>query len=120
MTERSWTVVLSAVRRLGSLRPFIGAIFAVAIYFAFASKLIRLGTVPRTIYFYAFVSFLALPLPYARSAGHAGHVIGVDPRRAAAWPGLYSSRFAARRQPNSGGLQGRSLVAVGRERRKGF
>ena len=38
------------VRRLGSLRPFI---------FAFASKLIRLGTVPRTIYFYAFVSFLA-------------------------------------------------------------
>jgi hypothetical protein len=47
------------VRRLGSLRPFIGAIFAIALYFAFQSKLILLGTVPRTIEFYACVSFLA-------------------------------------------------------------
>jgi hypothetical protein len=68
------------VRRLGSLRPFIGAIFAVAIYFAFAAKLIRLGTVPRTIYFYAFVSFLAgfserwarLMLDTAGSGGGSG------------------------------------------------
>jgi hypothetical protein len=47
------------VRRLGSLRPFIGATFAVALYFGFASKLIELGSVKQTIYFYAIVSFLA-------------------------------------------------------------
>jgi hypothetical protein len=47
------------VRRLGSLRPFIGATFAVAIYFGFASKLFQLGAQPKTIYFYAIVSFLA-------------------------------------------------------------
>jgi hypothetical protein len=47
------------VRRLGSLRPFIGATFAVAIYFGLQSKLFQFGTVARTIYFYAAVSFLA-------------------------------------------------------------
>jgi len=47
------------VRRLGSLRPFIGAIFAVAIYFGLASRLIQIGTEKRTIYFYATVAFLA-------------------------------------------------------------
>ena len=47
------------VRRLGSLRPFIGATFAVALYFGFASKLVQLGSVKKTIYFYAIVSFLA-------------------------------------------------------------
>jgi len=47
------------VRRLGSLRPFIGATFAVAIYFGFASKLFQLGSQPQTIYFYAIVAFLA-------------------------------------------------------------
>jgi hypothetical protein len=47
------------VRRLGSLRPFIGATFAVALYFGFASDLVQLGTEKKTIYFYAIVSFLA-------------------------------------------------------------
>src|SRR5438105_3199475 len=47
------------VRRLGSLRPFIGAIFALALYFGFASRLVQLGTEQRTIDFYATVSFLA-------------------------------------------------------------
>ncbi len=47
------------VRRLGSLRPFIGATFAVALYFGFASNLVQLGTEQKTIYFYAIVSFLA-------------------------------------------------------------
>ena len=47
------------VRRLGSFRPFIGATFAVALYFGFASNLVQLGTVEKTIYFYAIVSFLA-------------------------------------------------------------
>jgi len=47
------------VRRLGSLRPFIGATFAVAIYFGLQSRLFTVGTVPKTIYFYAAVSFLA-------------------------------------------------------------
>jgi hypothetical protein len=47
------------VRRLGSLRPFIGATFAVALYFGFASNLVHLGTERKTIYFYAVVSFLA-------------------------------------------------------------
>jgi len=47
------------VRRLGSLRPFIGATFAVAVYFGFASDLVQLGTEKKTIYFYAVVSFLS-------------------------------------------------------------
>lgn len=47
------------VRRLGSLRPFIGATFAVALYFGFASDLIPLGANKRTISFYAIVAFLA-------------------------------------------------------------
>jgi hypothetical protein len=47
------------VRRLGSVRPFIGATFAVAIYFAVSSSLITVGTVTPTLPFYAVVSFLA-------------------------------------------------------------
>ena len=47
------------VRRLGSLRPFIGATFAVALYFGFASISSGSGRRRQTIYFFAVVSFLA-------------------------------------------------------------
>jgi hypothetical protein len=46
------------VRRLGSLRPFIGATFAVALYFGTKSNLVPLGT-EKTSSFYAIVAFLA-------------------------------------------------------------
>jgi hypothetical protein len=48
------------VRRLGFLRPFIGAIFALALYVAVQSNLLQLGDVADPdIYFFATVSFLA-------------------------------------------------------------
>ena len=48
------------VRHLGSFRPFIGATFAVALYFVLRSDLLQQGEhVHRTIYFFATVSFLA-------------------------------------------------------------
>jgi hypothetical protein len=47
------------VRRLGSVRPFIGATFAVAIYFGLASSLFQFANVDKTIYYYAAVAFLA-------------------------------------------------------------
>lgn len=48
------------VRRLGSLRPFIGAAFALVLYLAVKSNLLELGNVAKPgIYFFATVSFLA-------------------------------------------------------------
>lgn len=48
------------VRRLGSLRPFIGATLALALYLAVRSDLLQLGNVAKPgIYFFATVSFLA-------------------------------------------------------------
>jgi hypothetical protein len=47
------------VRRLGSLRPFIGATFAVALYFGFASNLVQLGTEKKTLSFYAIIAFVS-------------------------------------------------------------
>lgn len=48
------------VRRLGSLRPFIGATLALALYLAVKSDLLQLGNVAKPgIYFFATVSFLA-------------------------------------------------------------
>jgi hypothetical protein len=47
------------VRRLGSFRPFIGATFALALYFGLESDLLQIGTTDKTIFFYAIVSFLA-------------------------------------------------------------
>lgn len=48
------------VRRLGALRPFIGATLALALYLAVRSDLLQLGNVPKPgIYFFATVSFLA-------------------------------------------------------------
>ena len=47
------------VRRLGSVRPFIGATFAVAIYFGLESHLFKIGAVKQTLPFFAVVAFLA-------------------------------------------------------------
>jgi hypothetical protein len=48
------------VRRLGSLRPAIGATFALVLYLAVKSKLLTLANIPEPgIYFFATVSFLA-------------------------------------------------------------
>lgn len=48
------------VRRLGLLRPFIGATFALALYIAVKSNLLELGNIRNPgIYFFATVSFLA-------------------------------------------------------------
>jgi hypothetical protein len=49
------------IRRLGSFRPFIGAIFALVLYFALKSDLLEIGKLQaqnRTIYFYATIAFL--------------------------------------------------------------
>jgi hypothetical protein len=50
------------LRRLGSFRPFIGAIFALVLYFALKSSLLEIGNLKpadKTIYFYATIGFLA-------------------------------------------------------------
>jgi hypothetical protein len=53
------------LRRLGSFRPFIGAVFALVIYFALKSNLLQLGNLTgtnqadKTLYFYATIAFLA-------------------------------------------------------------
>jgi hypothetical protein len=48
------------IRRLGFLRPFIGATFALALYLAVKSNLLELGNIADPgIYFFATVSFLA-------------------------------------------------------------
>jgi hypothetical protein len=49
-----------SMRYLGALRPWIGAMFALAVYVAFKSKLVDLlPDVPHDIYFYATVGFLS-------------------------------------------------------------
>ncbi|MGH3103751.1 MAG: hypothetical protein ACRDN6_06620 [Gaiellaceae bacterium] len=49
------------VRRLGALRPFIGATFALALYLALKSDLLQIGEgkLTQSPYFYATISFLA-------------------------------------------------------------
>ena len=48
------------IRRLGLLRPFIGATFAFALYIALKSGLLQLGNIENPgIYFFATISFLA-------------------------------------------------------------
>jgi hypothetical protein len=53
------------IRRLGSFRPFIGAVFALVLYFALKSNLLQIGNLTgsdkadTTIYFYATIGFLA-------------------------------------------------------------
>jgi hypothetical protein len=49
-----------SVRYLGALRPWIGAMFALAVYLALKSGLVDLlQKVPHDIYFYATIGFLA-------------------------------------------------------------
>jgi hypothetical protein len=50
-----------SLRRVGSFRPIIGAVFGVVVYFALKSGIVQLstGTKPVTIYFYATFAFLA-------------------------------------------------------------
>lgn len=49
-----------SMRYLGALRPWIGAMFALAVYVAFKSNLVDLlPDVPHDIYFYATVGFLS-------------------------------------------------------------
>ena len=50
------------IRRLGSFRPFIGGIFALALYLALSSDLLQVGAIEpdkRNLSFYATVAFLA-------------------------------------------------------------
>jgi hypothetical protein len=47
------------LRRLGSVRPFIGAIFGIALYFALKSGFINIGESNRNFYFFAFLAFVA-------------------------------------------------------------
>jgi hypothetical protein len=47
------------LRRLGQLRPMIGATFGAAVYFAFRSGVINLGQEVETFYLYAFLAFVA-------------------------------------------------------------
>jgi hypothetical protein len=50
-----------AIRRIGSFRPVIGAIFAVVLYFALRGGLLQLKTASgnNTTFFYATLAFLA-------------------------------------------------------------
>jgi hypothetical protein len=49
-----------SIRRLGSLRPWIGATLALPIYLALKSSLLQIGTVENPgIYFYATIAFVA-------------------------------------------------------------
>src|SRR5439155_24313723 len=50
-----------AIRRIGSFRPVIGAIFAVVLYFALRGGLLQLKTASgnETTFFYATLAFLA-------------------------------------------------------------
>ena len=50
------------IRRLGSFRPFIGGVFALALYLALSSDLLQVGAIEpdkRSLSFYATVAFLA-------------------------------------------------------------
>jgi hypothetical protein len=52
------TAGLLTLRRLGALRPSIGAVFGLAFYFAVRSGFIDIGSNSKNFYFYAFVAFL--------------------------------------------------------------
>ncbi|HEY1368696.1 MAG TPA: hypothetical protein VGF23_16355 [Gaiellaceae bacterium] len=47
------------LRKLGMFRPFIGAAFAFAVFVALRSGLVEVGTVDKTVAFYATVAFVA-------------------------------------------------------------
>jgi hypothetical protein len=50
---------IAALPRLGAIRPTVGAIFGLAVYFALESGFIRIGEVNRNVYFFTFFSFVA-------------------------------------------------------------
>jgi hypothetical protein len=55
-----WEVGRKSVRFLGSIRPWIGALFAFVLYLALKSQLVdAFGKVDKDLYFYATVAFLA-------------------------------------------------------------
>jgi hypothetical protein len=47
------------LRKLGMFRPFVGAAFAFAVFVALRSGLVEIGTVDKTVAFYATVAFVA-------------------------------------------------------------
>src|SRR5262245_26256116 len=47
------------LRRLGALRPFIGAIFGLALYLALKSGFVDIGEANQNFYFFTFFAFLA-------------------------------------------------------------
>jgi hypothetical protein len=50
---------IGALPRLGSLRPSLGAIFGLAIYFGLKSGVIEIGQAHKSFYFFGFFSFVA-------------------------------------------------------------
>jgi hypothetical protein len=58
--ELDFEVGRKLVRFLGGLRPWIGAMFALALYLALKSSVLELfQNAPKTVYFYATIAFLA-------------------------------------------------------------
>jgi len=49
---------LLTLRRLGAVRPSIGAVFGLAFYFGVRSGFIDIGSNSKNFYFYAFIAFL--------------------------------------------------------------
>jgi hypothetical protein len=76
---------ISALSRLGALRPSLGAIFGVAIYFGLKSNVIDLGQTNRDFYFFGFFSFVAgfseraLPDLVQRAESHLDVTRSSDP-----------------------------------------
>jgi hypothetical protein len=95
-----------SIRRLGSFRPFIGAIFALVLYFALRGNLLQIkpATGHATIYFYAALAFLGgFSERWARVVlGSAERVLGSDPADAHAQgePGKQGRRTTAGDQPD--------------------
>jgi len=97
-----------SIRRLGSFRPFIGAIFALVLYFALRGNLLQIkpATGHATIYFYAALAFLGgFSERWARVVlGSAERVLGSDPADAHAHdePAKRGRAQAAGDQPDPG------------------
>ena len=47
------------LRRLGMVRPLVGAVFGLAVYFALKSGFINVGDENKNFYFFAFLAFVA-------------------------------------------------------------
>lgn len=53
-----YEVGIKVLRRLALFRPFIGAIFGAALYFALKSGFVDIGQANKDFYYYAFIAFL--------------------------------------------------------------